>query len=176
MSYFLSWPCFISSVGRVSLPQLAETLSKETIFAWKNYCKLHKTDTPPVVVLCFENCQAIIIGKYNKNYRKWASTVPMWGKQLSHLGQAPCPKWARVVSKTVPKVFIERNVSKGMQSANITDSFLLMRNQKSILIDSQIYLFRVVVVVSPAFSRDTNQKMKHGLHGEPRIGLSRIFF
>ena len=62
-----------------------------------------------------------------------------------------------------------------MQSANITDSFQLMRNQKSILIDSQIYLFRVVVVVSPAFSRDTNQKMKHGLHREPRIGLSRIF-
>ena len=82
----------------------------------------------------------------------------MWGKQLTHLGQAPCPKWARVVPKTVPKVSIERNVSKGMQSANITDSFLLMRNQKSILIDSQIYLFRVVVVVSPAFSRDTNQK------------------
>ena len=99
----------------------------------------------------------------------------MWGKQLTHLGQAPCPKWARVVSKTVPKVSIERNVSKGMQSANITDSFQLMRNQKSILIDSQIYLFRVVVVVSPAFSRDTNQKMKHGLHREPRIGLSRIF-
>ncbi|KIP57051.1 hypothetical protein ST41_06150 [Prevotella pectinovora] len=107
---------------------------------------------------------------------KWATCLPMWGKQLTHLGQAPCPKWARVVPKTVPKVSIERNVSKGMQSANITDSFLLMRNQKSILIDSQIYLFRVVVVVSPAFSRDTNQKMKHGLHGEPRIGLSRIFF
>ena len=100
---FLSWPCFISSVGRVSLPQLAETLSKETIFAWKNYCKLHKTDTPPVVVLCFENCQAIIIGKYNKNYRKWASTVPMWGKQLSHLGQAHCPKWANFVLQTAPK-------------------------------------------------------------------------
>ena len=89
---------------------------------------------------------------------KWATCLPMWGKQLTHLGQAPCPKWARVVPKTVPKVSIERNVSKGMQSANITDSFLLMRNQKSILIDSQIYLFRVVVVVSPAFSRDTNQK------------------
>ena len=89
---------------------------------------------------------------------KWATCLPMWGKQLTHLGQAPCPRWARVVSKTVPKVSIERNVSKGMQSANITDSFLLMRNQKSILIDSQIYLFRVVVVVSPAFSRDTNQK------------------
>ena len=103
LSYFLSWPYFISSVGRVSLPQLAETLSKETIFAWKNYCKLHKTDTPPVVVLCFENCQAIIIGKYNKNYRKWASTVPMWGKQLSHLGQAACPKWADFVLQTAPK-------------------------------------------------------------------------
>ena len=100
----------------------------------------------------------------------------MWGKQLTHLGQAPCPKWARVVPKTVPKVSIERNVSKGMQSANITDSFLLMRNQKSILIDSQIYLFRVVVVVSPAFGRDTNQKMKHGLHRDSRISLSRIFF
>ena len=101
--YFLSWPSFVSSVGRVSLPQLAETLSKETIFAWKNYCKLHKTDTPPVVVLCFENCQAIIIGKYNKNYRNWASSVPMWGKQLSHLGQAHCPKWANFVPQTVPK-------------------------------------------------------------------------
>ena len=89
---------------------------------------------------------------------KWATCLPMWGKQLTHLGQAPCPKWARVVLKTVPKVSIERNVSKGMQSANITDSFLLMRNQKSILIDSQIYLFRVVVVVCPAFGRDTNQK------------------
>ena len=100
---FLSWLKFVSSVGRVSLPQLAETLSKETIFAWKNYCKLHKTDTPPVVVLCFENCQAIIIGKYNKNYRKWASTVPMWGKQLSHLGQAHCPKWANFVLQTAPK-------------------------------------------------------------------------
>ena len=100
---FLSWLKFVSSVGRVSLPQLAETLSKETIFAWKNYCKLHKTDTPPVVVLCFENCQAIIIGKYNKNYRKWASTVPMWGKQLSHLGQAHCPKWADFVLQTAPK-------------------------------------------------------------------------
>ena len=100
---FLSWLKFVSSVGRVSLPQLAETLSKETIFAWKNYCKLHKTDTPPVVVLCFENCQAIIIGKYNKNYRKWASTVPMWGKQLSHLGQAACPKWADFVLQTAPK-------------------------------------------------------------------------
>ena len=107
---------------------------------------------------------------------KWATCLPMWGKQLTHLGQAPCPKWARVVPKTVPKVSIERNVSKGMQSANITDSFLLMRNQKSILIDSQIYLFRVVVVVSPAFSRDTNQKMKHGLHRDSRISLSRIFF
>ncbi len=101
--HFLGWPIFVSSVGRVSLPQLAETLSKETIFAWKNYCKLHKTDTPPVVVLCFENCQAIIIGKYNKNYRKWASTVPMWGKQLSHLGQAACPKWADFVLQTAPK-------------------------------------------------------------------------
>ena len=111
-----------------------------------------------------------------KSFMKWATCLPMWGKQLTHLGQGACPKWARVVPKTVPKVSIERNVSKGMQSANITDSFLLMRNQKSILIDSQIYLFRVVVVVSPAFSRDTNQKMKHGLHGEPRIGLSRIFF
>ena len=88
----------------------------------------------------------------------------------------PCPLGARVVPKTVPKVSIERNVSKGMQSADITDSFLLMRNQKSILIDSQIYLFRVVVVVSPAFSRDTNQKMKHGLHRDSRISLSRIFF
>ena len=107
---------------------------------------------------------------------KWATCLPMWGKQLTHLGQAPCPKWARVVPKTVPKVSIERNVSKGMQSANITDSFLLMRNQKSILIDSQIYLFRVVVVVSPAFGRDTNQKMKHGLHRDSRISLSRIFF
>ena len=107
---------------------------------------------------------------------KWATCLPMWGKQLTHLGQAPCPKWARGVPKTVPKVSIERNVSKGMQSANITDSFLLMRNQKSILIDSQIYLFRVVVVVSPAFSRDTNQKMKHGLHRDSRISLSRIFF
>lgn len=126
LSYFLSWPCFISSVGRVlfpqlavfhfpswlcfvssvgciSLPQLAETLSKETIFAWKNHCKLHKTDTPPTVVLCFENCQTTIIGKYNKNYRKWASSVPMWGKQLSHLGQAACPKWATFALQTVPK-------------------------------------------------------------------------
>ena len=100
---FLSWPYFVSSVGWNSFPQLAETLSKETIFAWKNYCKLHKTDTPPVVVLCFENCQAIIIGKYNKNYRKWASSVPMWGKQLSHLGQAHCPKWADFVLQTAPK-------------------------------------------------------------------------
>ena len=101
---FLSWPCFVSSVGCISLPQLAETLSKETIFAWKNRCKLHKTDTPPAVVLCFENCQTTIIGKYNKNYRKWASSVPMWGKQLSHLGQAPCPKWATFVPQTVPKI------------------------------------------------------------------------
>ena len=100
---FLSWPCFTSSVGRVSFPQLAENYLKKTIVAWKNYCKLHKTDTPPVVVLCFENCQAIIIGKYNKNYRKWASTVPMWGKQLSHLGQAHCPKWANFVLQTAPK-------------------------------------------------------------------------
>ena len=134
MSYFLSWPYFISSVGRVSLPQLAafhflgwpifvssvgrvlfpqlaefrflswpKNYLKKTIVAWKNYCKLHKTDTPPVVVLCFENCQAIIIGKYNKNYRKWASTMPMWGKQLSHLGQAHCPKWANFVLQTAPK-------------------------------------------------------------------------
>ncbi|KIP57538.1 hypothetical protein ST43_07100 [Prevotella pectinovora] len=87
------------------------------------------------------------------------------GNMLAHVGQAPFPSGASTlpqvgtcVTKTVPKVSIERNVSKGMQSANITDSFLLMRNQKSILIDSQIYLFRVVVVVSPAFSRDTNQK------------------
>ena len=122
---------------------------------------------------------------------KWATCLPMWGKQLTHLGQAPCPKWARVVPKTVPKVSIERNVSKGMQSANITDSFLLMRNQKSILIDSQIYLFRVVVVVSPAFGRDTNQKKwntdcteNHGsvFHGyffniiEPMIFLFRFGF
>ena len=105
------------------------------------------------------------------------------GNMLAHVGQAAyslgastLPQVGTCVTKTVPKVSIERNVSKGMQSANITDSFLLMRNQKSILIDSQIYLFRVVVVVSPAFSRDTNQKMKHGLHREPRIGLSRIFF
>ena len=87
------------------------------------------------------------------------------GNMLAHVGQAAyslgastLPQVGTCVTKTVPKVSIERNVSKGMQSANITDSFLLMRNQKSILIDSQIYLFRVVVVVSPAFSRDTNQK------------------
>ena len=92
---FLSWLKFVSSVGRNTI--------KRNYFAWKNYCKLHKTDTPPVVVLCFENCQAIIIGKYNKNYRKWASTVPMWGKQLSHLGQAHCPKWANFVLQTAPK-------------------------------------------------------------------------
>lgn len=105
------------------------------------------------------------------------------GSMLAQVGQAPCtcgastlPQVGTCVTKTVPKVFIERNVSKGMQSANITDSFLLMRNQKSILIDSQIYLFRVVVVVSPAFSRDTNQKMKHGLHRDSRISFSRIFF
>ncbi|KIP58725.1 hypothetical protein ST42_01320 [Prevotella pectinovora] len=89
---------------------------------------------------------------------KWAACLPMWGKQLTHLGQAPCPKWARVVPKTVPKVSIERNVSKGMQSANITDSFLLMRNQKSILIDSQIYLFRVVVVVCPSLRQGHKSK------------------
>ncbi len=100
---FLSWLKFVSSVGQNSFPQLAETLSKETIFAWKNYCKLHKTDTPPVVVLCFENCQAIIIGRVNKNYRNWASSVPKWGKQLSHLGQAHCPKWADFVLQTAPK-------------------------------------------------------------------------
>ena len=105
------------------------------------------------------------------------------GNMLAHVGQAAyslgastLPQVGTCVTKTVPKVSIERNVSKGMQSANITDSFLLMRNQKSILIDSQIYLFRVVVVVSPAFSRDTNQKMKHGLHRDSRISLSRIFF
>ena len=109
--HFLSWLHFTSSVGRYSFPQLAvfhflswlKHYQKKTIVAWKNYCKLHKTDTPPVVVLCFENCQAIIIGKYNKNYRKWASTVPMWGKQLSHLGQAHCPKWANFVLQTAPK-------------------------------------------------------------------------
>ena len=100
---FLSWLKFVSSVGQNSFPQLAETLSKETIFAWKNYCKLHKTDTPPVVVLCFENCKAIIIGRVNKNYRNWASSVPKWGKQLSHLGQAHCPKWADFVLQTAPK-------------------------------------------------------------------------
>ena len=101
--YFLSWPCFVSSVGCISFPKLAETLSKETIFAWKNHCKLHKTDTSLAVVLCFENCQTTIIGKYNKSYRNWASSVPMWGKQLSHLGQAACPKWATFVPQTVTK-------------------------------------------------------------------------
>ena len=98
------------------------------------------------------------------------------GQAAYSLGASTLPQVGTCVTKTVPKVSIERNVSKGMQSADITDSFLLMRNQKSILIDSQIYLFRVVVVVSPAFSRDTNQKMKHGLHRDSRISLSRIFF
>lgn len=85
---FLSWP---------------KHNQKKTIVAWKSHCKLHKTDTPLAVVLCFENCQAIIIGRVNKNYRNWASSVPMWGKQLSHLGQAACPKWADFVPQTVPK-------------------------------------------------------------------------
>ena len=108
---FLSWLKFVSSVGRVSLPQLAvfrflswpKNYLKKTIAAWKNYCKLHKTDTPLAVVPCFENCQPIIIGRVNKNYRNWASSVPMWGKQLSHLGQAACPKWATFVPQTVTK-------------------------------------------------------------------------
>lgn len=85
---FLSWP---------------KHNQKKTIVAWKSHCKLHKTDTPLAVVLCFKNCQAIIIGRVNKNYRNWASSVPMWGKQLSHLGQAACPKWADFVPQTVPK-------------------------------------------------------------------------
>ncbi len=33
-----------------------------------------------------------------------------------------------------------------------------------------------VGVVSPSYGGDTNQKMKHGLHGAPRIGLSQICF
>ena len=33
---FLSWPCFTSSVGRVSFPQLAEKLPKE------DYCCMKK--------------------------------------------------------------------------------------------------------------------------------------
>ena len=94
-----------------TFPQLAEfrflswpkNYLKKTIVAWKNHCKLHKTDTHPAVVLCFENCQAIIIGRVNKNYKNWASSVPMWGKQLSHLGQAACPKWATFVPQTVTK-------------------------------------------------------------------------
>ncbi|WP_337806770.1 hypothetical protein, partial [Prevotella pectinovora] len=36
------------------------------------------------------------------------------GKHRTQVGQAPCPKWASTVPKTVPKVSIEGNVSKGI--------------------------------------------------------------
>ncbi len=36
------------------------------------------------------------------------------GKHRAQVGQAPCPKWASTVPKTVPKVSIEGNVSKGI--------------------------------------------------------------
>ena len=58
------------------------------------------------------------------------------------------------------------SVSHGyIHSVFLTDIFILCF--------SQIILFRVVVV-SPAFGVDTNQKKKHGYH-LTLIGLSRIF-
>lgn len=52
--------------------------------------------------------------KAHQNIKKRASTVPKWGKHRTQVGQAPCPKWASTVPKTVPKVSIEGNVSKGI--------------------------------------------------------------
>ena len=61
-------------------------------------------------LLLLADNEATAMGKDSKNFKKWAARLPTWGKLLSHLGQAPCPKWARVVAKTVPKVSMERNV------------------------------------------------------------------
>lgn len=52
--------------------------------------------------------------KAHQNIKKRASTVPKWGKHLAPSEKAPCPKWASTVPKTVPKVSIEGNVSKGI--------------------------------------------------------------
>lgn len=53
-----------------------------------------------------------IIGKDNKNVRKWAARLPMLGKHLTHLGQAPRPKWATFAPQTMPKVSMKVNVRK----------------------------------------------------------------
>lgn len=52
--------------------------------------------------------------KAYQNIKKRASTLPKWGKHLAPSEKAPCPKWASTVPKTVPKVSIEGNVSKGI--------------------------------------------------------------
>lgn len=59
-----------------------------------------------------------IIGKDNKNFRKWAARLPMMGKHLTHLGQAHCPKWATLAPHTMPKVSMKGNVRKGDVRSN----------------------------------------------------------
>ena len=44
----------------------------------------------------------LYIYKGNQNYRKWASSVPMWGNVLSHHGQRACPCWADLMSGVCP--------------------------------------------------------------------------
>ena len=54
-----------------------------------------------------------IIGKDNKNFRKWATRLPMLGKHRTHLGQAPRPKCATFAPQTMPKVSMKVNIRKG---------------------------------------------------------------
>ena len=85
-------------------------------------------------------------------------------KSNYHLPTKKISEKAKSVS-SVQSVFKFLSIAEGRWTLLLTDIFILCF--------SQIILFRVVVV-SPAFGVDTNQKKKHGYH-LTLIGLSRIF-
>ena len=59
---------------------------------------------------CIEPCNdrsEIIIVKDNKNFKKWASCLPMLGTLLTQVGYAAYPGWAQSEPKTYPQCFME---------------------------------------------------------------------
>ena len=80
------------------------------LFVLKKIGNQHQIYFFIVVRYCIEPCNdrsEIIIVKDNKNFKKWASCLPMLGTLLTQVGHAACPGWAQSEPKTYPKCFME---------------------------------------------------------------------
>lgn len=80
------------------------------LFVLKKIGNQHQIYFFIAVRYCIEPCNdrsEIIIVKDNKNFKKWASCLPMLGTLLTQVGHAACPKWARFMPKTETKAVLE---------------------------------------------------------------------